>query len=708
MAQKFALGVTIALLAAPMAQAQDMGTPTVVLDTVTLTSTGDSATGPVPGVIAQTSATATKTDTPLDQTPASVSVIGAAEVAQHGGADNTAQAVAYAPGVFVNPAFNVSSDTGIALRGFYAGQSSYLDGLRVGTGATRAGQPSPEPFGVERFEVLRGPASVLYGRVAPGGIVNIISKRPLFDTSRNGFTTLGSHGRVETGLDANGVNADATLGWRFIGLAQRSGTQIDDIDDNRIYLAPSLTWQPDDATSLTLLGSWRRLRGAEWSNGGPREAMQIVSPDFNAGAPGFDRRDSDQWSLGYELTHEFSDSLRVVQDLRFRRFDGDYDQVFAWNGLTGNPDRPFEVAREALRQHQVIDTFDVDTRLQWKVATGNVQHDLLLGVDYSRVDEQRDYRWGAASPLDFADPSRGTVGPFGPGAFDDYWTRELGVYAQDSLTAGGWHATAGLRWSRATGAENASTTAWNYEETQEAVVGNLGLLYETASGISPYLSYAQSFEMQIGTDAQGRAFDPSKGEQYELGVKYQPAAGTLALNAAIFQLTQSNLLTTDPDNPDFSKQVGEVRMRGLELEGRAERGDFSGTLAYTYLQPRITRNNDGDQGNDYNGVPRHALAAWLNWEPSQGRLAGLRLGGGLRVTGSYWGDDANTIRNDGQVLIDLALGYDLGAIRPNWDGMRLDLNLNNLGAKESDLACTAWSCEFVQQPTARLTLAYAF
>lgn len=708
MAQKIALTLVITCLAVPLARAQDAADPAVVLDTVTLTGNQYSATGPVTGIIAQTSATATKTDTPLNQTPASVSVVGAAEVAQRGGADNTAQAVAYAPGVFVDPSYNVSSDTGIALRGFYAGQSSYIDGLRVGTGATRAGQPSPEPFGVERFEVLRGPASVLYGRVAPGGIINIISKRALFDASRSGFTALGSHGRVETGLDMNGVNADASLGWRLVGLAQSSGTQIDDIDDNRIYLAPSLTWRPDDATSLTLLASWRSLRGAEWSNGGPRGAMQIASPDFNAGEPGFDRRDSDQWSLGYDLTHDLSDSLRVVQNLRFRRFDGDYDQVFAWNGLTGNPDRPFEVGREALMQHQVIDTFDVDTRLQWKLATGKVQHDLLLGVDYSHVDERRDYRWGAASALDFADPSRGTVGPFGPAEFDNYWTRELGIYVQDSLTAGAWHATGGLRWSRATGAETASTAAWNYEQTQETVVGNLGLLYETASGVSPYVSYAQSFEMQIGTDAQGNPFDPTEGEQYELGVKYQPDGGTLALNAAIFQLTQSNLLTTDPDSPDFSKQVGEVRMRGLELEARAERGDFSGTLAYTYLQPKITRNNDGDQGNDYSGVPRHALAAWLNWEPSRGRLAGLRLGGGLRVTGDRWGDDANTIRNDGQVLVDLAMGYDLGVIRPNWDGMRVDLNLNNLGADDGDLTCTAWSCEFLQQPTAKLTLAYAF
>lgn len=679
----------------------------VVLDQIELHASRETATGPVEGIVARTSATASKTGRPLLETPASVSVVGAAEVARRGGAANVAQAVAYAPGVWVDPSFSVSSDSGFSIRGFNSWGANYLDGLKVGTGMTRAGQPSVEPFGMERFEVLRGPASVLYGQVTPGGLVNTISKRPSFDPlPRQAMLRYGSHGQVQSGLDMGGVSRDGALAWRFVGFAQSGGTQMDDVDDNRIYLAPSLTWQVSDRTSLTLLASWRRLRGQEWANEMDREALEAVSPAFNPGEPGFDRRDSDQYSLGYEFRHEFSDDLVLIQNDRAYRMDGDYDQVFAWNGRTGNPDRPLEVAREAYMQQQGVDVFDLDTRLQYGFDAGGMRHQLLAGVDYSNIATDMLTRWGAAAPLDVADPLRGLpIGPFDDPIDDDEWKRELGVYPQDSITAGPWHAAIGGRWSRTTNGEEATVTAWNYERRHEAFVGNAGLLYLTDRGLAPYVSFAQSYQPETGTDWQGRPFEPTRADQYEIGVKYQPPGSDALLTVSAYRVTQQNLLTADPAHPDFSRQTGEVRMLGVDVEGRMRRGDWDMALAWTWLDSRITRSEDGVQGNAYAGTPRNVASLWLDYAPEQGALAGFHIGGGLRYSAANWGDDANTVRNDSLLLADLALGYDFGIRNPALDGLKLDLTARNLGAGEQT-QCTAWGCYYVEQPSAGLSLAW--
>ncbi|MFT4013710.1 MAG: TonB-dependent siderophore receptor [Paracoccus sp. (in: a-proteobacteria)] len=698
------LSLVAGLLATTAGFAQERG---VVLDEVVLQAESETATGPVDGFVATRSTTASKTDTPLVETPASVSVIGAAEIAARGGVTNLGEAIAYAPGIWVDPSFGVTNDSGFSIRGFYSWGANYLDGLKVGTGMTRAGQPSIEPYGMERFEVLRGPASVLYGQVTPGGMVNTVSKRPTFTPSREAVLRYGSYGQVQTGLDMNGVNRDGTLGWRFVGYAQSGGTQMDDVDDDRIYLAPSLTWRPTDQTEITFLASWRRLRGQEWNNETSRDALLSVSPSFNPGEPGFDRRDSDQYAIGYELTHRFNDDLKLVQNLRFYRMDGTYHQVFAWNGTTGNPDRPYEVSRETYMQDQTVDTFDLDTRLQWNLDAGSSRHTLLAGVDYSNIKTRMKSRWGEAAALDFADPVYGLpVGPFGDLIRDDEWKRELGVYVQDSIQAGPWRATFGGRWSRTTNGEDASITAWNYERKQKAFVGNAGLLYLTQAGLAPYVSFAQSFQPETGTDWQGDPFDPTKARQYEIGVKYQPPGSDAMLAASAYHITQQNLLTTDPEHPDFSRQTGEVQIKGIDLEGRMRRGDWDLSLAWTWLDARITSNEDGNQGNEYT-TPRHTASAWASYAPKQGPLAGFNLGGGLRYSGANWGDEANTVRNDSLLVADLAVGYDFGLRNPELDGLRLDLAAHNLGAGKQT-QCSGWGCYYIQQPSASMSLAWKF
>lgn len=667
------------------------------------------ATGPVQGKVAAESATAGKVAVPLVETAASVSVISADDLEERGGVTNLGQAVAYTPGIWLDPTLNLTTDSNFTIRGFSSWGANYLDGLKVGTGMTRAGQPSIEPYGMERVEVLRGPASVLYGQVTPGGLVNVVSKRPTFETAREVQIQTGSYGKVVGAFDLSGVVGDGSaLAWRLVALGQTSGTQMDDVDDNRLYLAPSLTWAIDDQTSLTLLAYWRRLDGQEWNNEVARTVLETVPVSFNPGEPGFDMRDSDQLGLGYEFSHDFGNRVRLVQNARVFRMDGTYDQVFAWGGATGRPGHPFEVAREAYKQDQTVDVLAVDTRLSWDVETGPVTHSLLAGFDYSDIETRMRSAWGPAAPLDFADPVRGLpVGPFPERTRDDEWKRELGVYVQDSLSTGPWRATIGGRWSQATTGEDADVTAWNYEQKDRAFVANAGLLYLTDAGFAPYASFAQSFQPEIGSDWQGERFEPTEAEQVEVGLKYQPPGMDALLTAAVFQITQTNLTTTDPDHPDFSRQTGEVRVRGLELEGRAELGPVDVSLAYTYLNSEITRSEDGNTGNDYLNVPPNVASLWLDYRPEEGRFGGLRLGGGVRYSDASWGDEANTVRNEDALLFDLAAGFDFGAVRPDLAGVSLDLNARNLNAGKAT-QCTAWGCYYVEQPTASATLTWRF
>jgi iron complex outermembrane receptor protein len=664
------------------------------------------ATGPT-GFVPTDSATAGKIAAPLVETPASVSVVGADEIAARGGAVNLGDAIAYTPGIWVDPAFSLTSDSAFTIRGFSSWGANYLDGLRVGTGMTRAGQPSIEPYGMERIDVLRGPASVLYGQIVPGGLVNTVSKRPTFDSSREAMLQYGSYDQLQGAFDLNGVIGDgASLAWRMVAFGQSSNTQMDEVDDNRVYLAPSLTWNIGDDTTLTLLAYWRRLRGQEWSNELVPEALETVPVSFNPGEPGFDVRDSDQYSFGYEFAHRFNDSLSLVQNARVFRMDGTYHQVFAWSGLTGNPDRPFEVAREAYKQDQTVDLFAIDTRLVGSFRTGALTHEAFLGVDYNDVHSRMTGQWGAAPPLDFADPVRGLpLGPWEAPLDDHMWQTEVGIYAQDRIAAGPWRITLGGRWTDAETGEEADVAAWNFKQDDSAFVANAGILYLTEAGFAPYASFAQSFMPEAGTDWQGTPFEPTRGQQYEVGVKYQPPGVEALVTLAAFEITQSNLTTADPEHPDFSRQTGEVRMRGLELEGRAAFGPVDASLSYTYLDSEVTESEDGTEGNDYPSTPPNVASLWLDYRPEGVRLAGLRLGGGLRYNDGNWGDDANTLWNDSQLLIDLAAGYDFGALSPDWEGLTLDVNATSLGAGD-DMLCLTWGCYYVQQPTASATLTW--
>ena len=695
----------VAALAAVPSLALAQSDPALVLDPITVTGIAGTATGPVEGIVAEASATGTKTDTPLIETPRSISVVTAGEIAQRGGAQTVGDALGYTAGVFSVPIATNRANWTERIRGFSTFRSTFVDGLIDPNGPGR-GQPQIEPWGAERIEVLKGPASVLYGQVAPGGLINVVSKRPTFATGGEVQGQVGGYDFFQGAFDLQGVAGDGDrAAWRLVGLAQDAGTQTDFVDDDRLYVAPSLALRIDDDTSFTLLSHWRRATGAEGSGNLPRALINELPVSLNPGDPDFDRDDTTQWAVGYEFVHDFSPSVSLVQNARYMRLDVDYRQLYLADPL---PELgPGWYGRTPYFLDETTTAFAIDTRLTADVTTGALSHGLLAGFDYREQEttNNTDYLYGEAPPINLFDPGYGADVvdfPRTPGETDQI--ENAGLYLQDQIEAGRWFATIGGRYDWATTHYDDGAT-YRTDTDDGALSLNAGLLYLFDNGVAPYASYAQSFWPEPGAAFDGTAFEPSRGEQFEVGVKYQPPGLDALVTLAAYDLTRTNVPTDDPEHEFYTIQTGEVRMRGVELEGRAMVGPVEAILAYTYIDSEITRSNAGDQGNEYRDVPPHTASLWLNYGFDAGPLRGATLGGGVRYWSAYWGDNANTVRNDGQTLFDLAASYDLGGLRSDWAGVTLSANVSNL-TDERITVCSPWACDFGETRFASLTVAY--
>ncbi|MBK4215891.1 TonB-dependent siderophore receptor [Paracoccus caeni] len=686
--------------------AQDTATEPYTLQTITLH--GESATGPIDGPFALESRTATKSDTPILETPRAISVVSSTEIAARGGAQTIGETLGYTPGVFSTPIATNRTNWTERLRGFSNYQSGYQDGLIDPTGMDRA-QPQIEPFGAERVEVLKGPASVLYGQMSPGGMVNVVSKRPTFEPGGETMLQYGSYSRLQAGVDLNGVIGDgSSLGWRLVGMVQDANTMIDQVEDDRLYLAPSLTWRPDDATSLTILTHYRRATGAEGSQSVPPELIDQLPSDINIGDPNFDTYTQEQWAIGYEFSREITPNLTFTQNARYQRLDVSYRQLYIAFPTDDPTDTPSTYLRTPYLLDETLKQFAIDTRLTANFDTGAARHTLLAGVDYrhSKSVNGSDYLYGMGPAIDLLDPVYGLTFPDYPrAAASQEKISHTGIYLQDQVELGRWRLSAGLRHDSAKTSLDVEGTEWDTATDDSKVSWNAGVLYLMDNGLAPYASYATSFKPEPGQTWDKTPFEPSIGKQVEIGVKYQPTGSDTLLTFSAFDLRRTNVLTDDPDHQFESIQTGEVRMRGVEVEGRTKIGPVQAVMAYTYLDSEITEANDGTEGNRQFDTPRQLASIWLDYTFDEGALNGLTLGGGVRHWSGYWGDNGNAIWNKGQTLVDLAASYDFGARRPELAGVTLDLNVSNLADRRIE-ACTEWGCEFGDERVASATLRY--
>lgn len=637
----------------------------------------ETPTGPVDGFVARRAATATKTDTPILTTPQSVSVITADRM-QVQDVQTVPEALRYTAGVNTQPWGDDPRFDQFRVRGFEATTGGvYLDGLAM----RHIGQSGWqfEPYGAERLEVMKGPASVLYGQVPPGGLVNLVSKRPVFEPFGEVIGKLGTNDLRQGAFDVGGAlggGEDPAVAARLTGLARASDDEAEHTHDDRLYLAPSVTWQPDEDTSVTLLASVLQDEGSG-NNLIPARGSLYASPlgtidrDFFVGDPNFDRVDQTQYLLGYDASHRLNDVWTIGQTARYGHLSTEQEVLFS-AGLRGDG-RTLD--RAAFTVDDALSNIAVDTRATAAFATGAaVDHTLLLGVDVRHSSNDKEWGYGAAPAIDLFAPVY-NVAVTRPAVYsrEEQSLRQTGLYVQDQIVVDdAWHLSLGARhdWAKSDVDNLIAGTSTAQEDS--AFTYRVGLGYAFDNGVFPYAHYATSFEPEIGSDAAGNPFDPTEGREIEVGVKVEPPGTNSRVTLALFDLKRQNVVYSDPLT-FVRRQVGEEHVRGVELEGVAElAAGLSLTAAYTYTDSEFSKHADPTRiGNEMVMTPKHMASAWLDYTVQEGSLAGLGLGGGVRYVGESWGDEDNSIRNPDYTLVDAALRY-------QWDAVGLALNASNL------------------------------
>jgi len=618
--------------------------------------------------------TGTKTGTPLIETPQSVSVITEEQIRKQG-VDDLAQALRYAPGVSGEPFGFEPRTTFIRLRGFDATTTGlYRDGLQLRNPRFAVGY-NIELYGAERIDVLRGPASVLYGQGSPGGLINYVSKRPKPFAFGEAELELGSFDQVQGQFDFGApIGESGALAYRLTGLVRDSDTQVDFVNNDRVFIAPSLTWRPGINTSITFLGYYQNDE-TRASQAYPAEGTFQPNPngrvptDRFTGEPDVDQYDRQEYSVGWLAEHQLTDDWTLRQNARVYASELDDVTVFV-NGLDQADLRTLN--RAIFGSFGDLDGFAIDNQAQWQFDTGRIGHTLLFGLDYQDVDVGSVQTFGAAPPLDVFDPVYGSS-VADPPVFSDTDTsqEQLGFYLQDQLEFGRWTMTLNARF------DEAETKTRNLlfdtvdEQDDEEFTGRAGLVYVADNGLAPYISYATSFLPTLGTDADGDPLKPETGEQLEIGVKYQPPGARSFVTFALFDIERDDVVEFDPAT-FLPIQTGQIRSRGLEVEAVADfRWGLDVIASYSYLDMEIRESVIESQlGERPAQVPEHKASIWADYRFRGGALDGLGFGLGVRYNGETFGNVPNTVKVPDHTLVDAAAYYNLGA----W---QLSLNLQN-------------------------------
>ncbi len=669
--------------------------------------------------IAGASNAAAKTSLPILRTPRSVSTVTEKEIADRE-ALSVQEALNYTAGVNTNFRQGNLTREYTRVRGFEALQ--FLDGLKL-----HDSNWGFEPYGLERIDVLKGPASTLYGQGSPGGIIDLTSKRPTENAFREFMLRTGSYGRLEGGFDIGGpANEDRSILYRIVGIGRMGDGEIDFTERNRVYVAPSVTVR-NETTSLTVLASYQYDPNLTVLQPLPRAGTilpgangQYISRSLFLGEPSYHDSYKKSARIGYELKHRFNDIFSFEQNLAYQNIDIQLKEVQSRGTLVGN-----SAVRQMVYQPYQIDLFQVDNRFKADFRTGAFAHRAMFGVDYSMapnyqgtaINRSSNYLLNLYAPVygqSLAAANNLTQKRYQGQA-------QTGIYAQDIIEFGGFTVIGGVRKDFAsldqqtqvlnTTTGQFSTPAWT-NKRDEADTWHGGIVYTFDSGVAPYFNYSESFSPITGSDAAGRPFNPSTGRQYEAGVKYLPPGLGLLLTGAVFDIVQNNLLTTDLRNPGFAVQDQSVRARGVEIEFRTTNlHGFNVTGGYTYLDPVvIATNTAGGIGKDPIGMARHQASLWGTYTfADTSVLNGLTVGGGVRYNGTSYGDTLNTFEVPSFTLFDAMLRYQLGAVSKALTGWDIALNVKNIADERYVGSCDdALNCYYGAGRTADVTIRARF
>lgn len=662
--------------------ASDAALPTVVVqDQGESTGEGtaaESAYGPVDGYLAERSATATKTDTAIRDIPNSIQVIPR-DIILDQQAINLEEVLDNAAGVtFLGNDGN--RNLNFAIRGF-DNAPILRNGFNLfAFGSTPA---EVEVANLERAEVVRGP-SVLYGRTEPGGAINLVTKKPLDTPYYNVELQVGDRGLISPIVDLSGpFSEDGSLLYRVVAL-YREEDSFQDYDDsfNRTFVAPSVTWRPGSNTDVTFRLEYTR-DDDPYISGIPAIGDRIADIPFDRVINNPDDTiDQTSFIASYELEHRFSDALKLRNQLAWVYGSYEYSVFALPIGLddsTGDVDRIFATQFNDTR------TLTTDTSLQAKLSTGNIDHTVLVGVDYARSSERSDTNASFDPPfpsINIFDPDYFAVPKPAksdlPFLFGNKSTgKQLGFYGQDQIAIlDNLFLVAGVRYDRFSSESDDFDVDFGTSNTEFDVTAwtpRAGVLFRPFEPISLYANYSESFQPNSSFDASGNVLPPEEGEGVEAGVKIEFIPDRLSSTLAFFDITKQNVATPDPNNPFFSVAVGEQRSRGFDVDLTGEiRPGWSIVASYAYIDTEVTEdNNVAIVGNEFFGIPRHSASLWTTYVIQSGRFEGLGGGIGFNYVGDRQGDLANSFEVDDYFVVNAGVSY-------RWRNWQARLNFENI------------------------------
>lgn len=658
--------------------------------------------GETRGVVAMSSDAGTKTDTPLVETPQSITVI-TQSVLREQDVQSLNQALRYVSGVAAETRGGVASRYDLFnIRGFDA--DTYLNGLKLLTNGEYA-SPQIDPYLLDRVDVIKGPVSVLYGNAQAGGVVDQTQKMPTQTPLHEVGVEFGNFAHAQATADFSGpLDKAGQWSYRLTALARTEDGQVSHTKNQRLEVAPALTWRPDSRTEITLLGLYQKDPRSTSYGSVPSDASVTYNPygslpvDFYDGDLNFEKFKRTQGSIGLQAEHQVNDWLTLRSNSRWLHVEMDYASVYASSGGLEADYRTLD--RGTAASTEWSDQYASDNSAEARFSTGPVKHVLLAGFDYQHLDSSYRSGFGTAPSLDILDPNY-TLPVAQPARTKyDVTQNQYGIYLQDQmrwnrfvLTLSGRHDWAGN--TNRDADAGTKTTQWD-----TAFTGRAGLTYVFPNGIAPYVSYAESFSPLAGTDANGKAFVPERGRQYEAGIKYKPNGFNGLFTAAAFDITRENLETPSPNNPFLYIQTGTARSRGFELEARTDvTRDLQLIATYSYVNAYYTHDESGLTGKQLPAIPHNQASAWAYYTVPTRPLAGLSIGGGVRYIGTSMDSD-NSFKVPDVTLFDLALRYDVGHALPKLKGLQGYINIDNLFDRKYVASCyySTW-CAYGYQRT---------
>ncbi|MFT8369169.1 MAG: TonB-dependent siderophore receptor [Acetobacter papayae] len=656
---------------------------------------------------------ATKTDTPLVDTAQSVTVITRNEMDVRG-VLSLNQAVRYAAGITQDQRGSTATRYDMfALRGFSV--PTFLDGLKLQSSPTGYATAQTDTSRLDRIEILKGPASALYGQSSPGGLVALSSKLPTEARSYGGVAaTGGSFDLYRVDADVGGWATDnGMVRYRIYGTANGSHSQLTKTGSRRFSISPAFTFGGDGPTTLTLLGNYQYDPTNASYGSVPRVGSLVSAPygklprDFYDGDTGYEQFKRKQGAITYIFTHHFDKDWSFTSRGRYDDVSTAYQSVYS----LGTYASPTELERGTFGTNERMHNLAFDNQFRGHVNTGPVHHTLMAGFDYQQSTASELARSGSAPTLNVLNPVYG-VAIATPGVYANYDThqQQYGVYAQDELRIGSLYLTGSLRNDWYTAQQNEYIGGSATDQSASQITFRASGLYHFKFGLSPYISYSTSFQPQSGivSDNGGlstRQANPSLGKQLEGGVKYQIPGTPVLLTAAGFHIEQTNVLVSVP-NTAYSTESGKVHSDGFEFEAHVD--VYKNLMVVAAFSSQSVHDDSTGKPLVQSGKGNASLFAFYTM-PS-GPVKGLGFGGGLRYSAKVYGGTvaSGDVTVPSYVVFDGSLRYDLSQLSPSLKGWSAAASVRNLFDKNYVASCYTEWCWYGERRNAQATIGYSW